>query len=173
LSQTLLSECFFLLLASLTRFLALRTTRLQGDLIILGQPPQLSDLELPAVPKPFTEALPRETIAARYAFSHALARSTALSALESSLENYLSSVSRLPYSLSRTGKPDLTRKEIIMKLGQLLKLRQKLNLSRESFDETPDLYWAEPALESEPVGPLLLSIINPFLFASRLLQLGG
>ena len=102
---------------------------------------------MPQLTRPETAALPTETAAARYAFSHALARSTALSALESSLESYLQSVAMLPHNLSKTGKPGLKREEIIMKLGQLLKLRQSLNLTSESFSDTPDFYWGEPALE--------------------------
>jgi Uncharacterised ACR, YagE family COG1723 len=84
---------------------------------------------------------------ARYAFSQALARSTALSALEISLDRYLSSVALLPHSLSKTGKPGLGRKALIKKLGELMKFRQGLNLNRENFSDTPDFYWAEPELE--------------------------
>ncbi|KAI0926118.1 hypothetical protein AcW1_008370 [Taiwanofungus camphoratus] len=121
-------------------------TRLQGDLIILGQSPPLnSDDAMPS--KLPTSALPQETLLARYAFSQALSRSTALSALEISLEKYLSSVAQLPDTLQRTGKPGLSRKALVMKLGELLKFRQGLNLNRENFSDTPDLYWAEPALE--------------------------
>ncbi len=46
-----------------------------------------------------------------------------------------------------TGKPDLPRKEIIQKLGHLLKFRQSINLNAENFADTPELYWSEPALE--------------------------
>lgn len=121
-------------------------TRLQGDLIILGQtPPPDSDTTLPADLPPST--LPRETLLARYAYSQALARSTALSALEVSLENYLSSMAVLPDSLIRTGRPGLGRVALVKKLGELLKFRQGLNLTRENFSDTPDLYWAEPVLE--------------------------
>lgn len=38
-----------------------------------------------------------------------------------------------------------------MKLGELLKLRQSLNLTEESFSDTPDFYWAEPALEGATI----------------------
>ncbi|KZT00801.1 uncharacterized protein LAESUDRAFT_764329 [Laetiporus sulphureus 93-53] len=122
-------------------------TRLQGDLIILGQtPPFNSEYTVPSdLPTP---ALPRETLLARYAFSQALSRSTALSALEVLLDNYLSSVALLPDTLQRTGKPGLSRKALVKKLGALLKFRQGLNLNRENFSDTPDLYWAEPVLES-------------------------
>ncbi|KAG8776963.1 hypothetical protein FRC12_000607 [Ceratobasidium sp. 428] len=122
------------------------TTRLQGDLIILGQMPPIEELEFPS-PSSTPTALPTSTLPARYAFSHALARSSALSALETSLDSYLSSVSKLPLSLSKTGKPGLGRKELRMKLGQLMRFRQGVNLGRESFGDTPDVYWTEPVLE--------------------------
>jgi len=35
-----------------------------------------------------------------------------------------------------------------MKLGELMKFRQGLNLNRENFLDTPDFYWGEPVLES-------------------------
>lgn len=124
-----------------------RPTRLQGDLIILGSTsPLVNPEEILPQPLPST-ALPQETLGARYAFSQALARSTALSSIEVSLEDFLSSVSRLPHALHMTGKPDLPRKEIIQKLGHLLKFRQSINLNAENFADTPEVYWSEPALE--------------------------
>lgn len=94
-----------------------------------------------------SSGLPRETLLARYAFSQALSRSTALSGLETSLERYLSSVSLLPQALQKTGKPGLGRRALVMKLGELLRFRQGLNLNRENFSDTPDFYWSEPVLE--------------------------
>jgi uncharacterized Rmd1/YagE family protein len=121
-------------------------TRLQGDLIILGHTPELSsDYSLPKdLP---SSTLPSHTLPARYAFSHALSRSAALSALETSLETYLSSVSDLPDNLSKYGEPMLKRRELIKKLGDLMKFRQGINLNRENYADTPDFYWAEPVLE--------------------------
>ncbi|KZP23799.1 hypothetical protein FIBSPDRAFT_918987 [Athelia psychrophila] len=122
-------------------------TRLQGDLIILGQvAPFSSDGTVPGTLPP--TILPQETLLARYAFSQALSRSTALSALEVSLEDYISSVSLLPHSLEQTGKPGLDRTAVIKKLGGLMKFRQILSLNRENFTDTPDLYWGEPELET-------------------------
>jgi uncharacterized Rmd1/YagE family protein len=118
-------------------------------LIILGSTPELSDPSefspiLNNLPSP---ALPISSLPARYAFSQAIARSTALSALETSLEGFLQSVALLPHSLSQTGRPSLERKELIMKLGQLLRFRQLANLNRQNFVDTPDIYWAERSLE--------------------------
>lgn len=126
----------------------LRATRLQGDLIILGRvSPPHSAHSLPAsIP---STVFAKETLLARYAYSQALSRSTALSALEVSLDSYLSSMALLPHSLEQTGKPGLGRKALIKKLGELMKFRQGLNLNRENFSDTPDFYWAEPELEGE------------------------
>lgn len=102
---------------------------------------------LPAIPD--TAVLPIDTFAARYTFSQALARSTALSAFETSLDTYISTVELLPQTLSETGEPGISRKVLIQQLGHLLKFRQGLNLGRENFGDTPDFYWQEPALECE------------------------
>lgn len=126
-----------------------RQTRLQGDLIILGQSQTLSAPEeiLPStLPTP---SLPEETLPARYAFSDALARSTALAAIETGVEEFLSSASKLPHALASTGKPGLTRTEIIKKMGLLLKFRQRVFLGPQNFTDMPEVYWSEPILESE------------------------
>ncbi|KDQ59231.1 hypothetical protein JAAARDRAFT_33955 [Jaapia argillacea MUCL 33604] len=122
------------------------STRLQGDLIILGHTPAMSSSNSLPDRLP-TSVLPLENLLARYAFSQALARSTALSGLEVALDDYLSSVSLLPQSLEKTGKPGLPRTAVIKKLGQLMRFRQGLNLNRGNFSDVPDFYWAEPVLE--------------------------
>ena len=117
-------------------------------MIILGGSPKLTDPEnLPDSLPP--SAFPHETVLARYAFSQALSRSTALSALEASLEDYLSSMSSLPLALEKTGKPGMGRRALVKKLGELLRFRQGLNLNRENFSETPDFYWDHPVLEGK------------------------
>ncbi|PPQ66213.1 hypothetical protein CVT24_000325 [Panaeolus cyanescens] len=124
----------------------IENTRLQGDLIILGQTAPLNEPEL--LPKTLPPmAFPAETLLARYAYSQALSRSTALSSLEVSLDNYLASMALLPHALEKTGKPGMGRTQLIKKLGELMKFRQLLNLNRENFVEVPDFYWAEPELE--------------------------
>ncbi|KAI0671747.1 hypothetical protein C8Q78DRAFT_1030677 [Trametes maxima] len=122
-------------------------TRLQGDLIVLGKTSPLSSEGTMPVELP-PSVLPSETVFARYAYSQALSRSTALSVLESSLEDYLTSVASLPRALQKTGKPGLGRRAIVMKIGELLVFRQGLNLNRENFSDTPDFYWSEPVLEA-------------------------
>jgi len=109
---------------------------------------------------PSSPALPADTLLARYAFSQALSRSTALSVLEESLEDYLSSVALLPHSLEKTGKPGLSRQALIKKLGALMKFRQGLNLNRENFSDTPDLYWTEPELEGWTVSSVKVVYVD-------------
>ena len=115
-------------------------------MIILGRTPPLSSEDTMPANLP-ASTLPRETLLARYAFSQALSRSTALSGLETALDHYLSSVALLPRTLQKTGKPGLGRRALVMKLGELLRFRQGLNLNRENFSDTPDFYWSEPVLE--------------------------
>ncbi|KAJ3770376.1 hypothetical protein FB446DRAFT_744482 [Lentinula raphanica] len=121
-------------------------TRLQGDLIILGKTSPVDPQSIPFSNLP-TMIFPPATLLARYAFSQALSRSTALSGLEVSLDDYLSSMTHLPQTLEETGKPGMSRKALIKKLGQLMKFRQGLNLNRENFSDVPDFYWTEPELE--------------------------
>jgi uncharacterized Rmd1/YagE family protein len=143
-----------------------RKTRVQGDLIILGGGPQPSDPEnLPGSLPP--SAFPQETVLARYAFSQALSRSTALSALETSLEDYLSSMSSLPLALEKTGKPGMGRRALVKKLGELLRFRQGLNLNRENFSETPDFYWDRPVLEGKRACFFFVSFAPLFHFKAN------
>ncbi|KAF8825134.1 hypothetical protein HHX47_DHR7000474 [Lentinula edodes] len=56
-------------------------------------------------------------------------------------------MTHLPHALEETGKPGMSRKALIKKLGELMKFRQGLNLNRENFSDIPDFYWTEPELE--------------------------
>jgi uncharacterized Rmd1/YagE family protein len=103
---------------------------------------------------------PQETLFARYAFSQALSRSTALSALEVSLDDYLSSMAMLPHSLAKTGKPGMGRTALVKKLGELMKFRQGLNLNRENFSDMPDFYWTEPELERMLIAFLAVPVLT-------------
>ncbi|KAI9461863.1 hypothetical protein F5148DRAFT_964266, partial [Russula earlei] len=97
-------------------------TQLQGDLIILRDGPQPPH---PGKPSRFVppSVSPQGTVLAHYAFSQALSRSTALSALQASLEDYLSSMSSLPLALEKTGNPGMSRRTLVKKLGELLRFR--------------------------------------------------
>jgi uncharacterized Rmd1/YagE family protein len=58
-------------------------------------------------------------------------------------------MSLLPRALEKTGKPGMSRRALVKKLGELLRFRQGLNLNRENFSETPDFYWDQPVLEGK------------------------
>lgn len=89
----------------------------------------------------------------KYAFSHALSRSAKLSALESQLSNFLSKVSSLPGYLALYGRvpPEMNRKAVASRMGELLRFRQGLNLELENEGENfwgiPDALWHEQILE--------------------------
>ena len=80
------------------------------------------------------------------AFAMGLSRSTRLSVLEESLEEYIQITRENSEILS--GGLKLTSKEadVLRLTGNLFLLRGKLNLYSELI-ETPDLYWTEPTLE--------------------------
>ncbi|KAI9447342.1 hypothetical protein F5148DRAFT_1292283 [Russula earlei] len=80
-------------------------TQLQGDLIILRDGPQ------PPHPENLLD------------LCRPLSCSTALSALQASLEDYLSSMSSLPLALEKTGKLGMSRCALVKKLGELLRFR--------------------------------------------------
>jgi uncharacterized Rmd1/YagE family protein len=78
---------------------------------------------------------------ARLAFSQGLSRSARLSVQEAALSDYLEEVSTIPGRLALEGKVPLHRKEVIRKMGTLLKLRQRANLDSENFLDDPEMYW--------------------------------
>lgn len=101
---------------------------MQGDvLIIQGRSAEKKHLEMAA-------------------FAMGLSRSTRLSVLEESLEEYIQITRENSEILS--GGLKLTSKEadVLRLTGNLFLLRGKLNLYSELI-ETPDLYWTEPTLE--------------------------
>ncbi|GAC75715.1 uncharacterized conserved protein [Moesziomyces antarcticus T-34] len=145
-------------------------TRVQGDIIVIGQPPKTFDAE--ADPTDTAEALdfaePAEEPApppaastspytsfgtewtptlARLAFSQGLARSARLSVQESALSNFLSTVSTIPAQLEQAGSVPLSRASTIQHTGTLLRLRQTANLDRDNFYDEPEVYWENGKME--------------------------
>nr|ODN97656.1 cytoplasmic protein [Cryptococcus depauperatus CBS 7855] len=114
-------------------------THIMGNLILLGQPPQLSTFH----PSPSLASL-----LARYTLSLSLSRSSSLSVLEERLDRHILSVSILPRTLEKYGRQPLPRKEVIRKMGELMTLRMAANTSGGGLDDTPEFYWSEPQLES-------------------------
>lgn len=82
----------------------------------------------------------------KIAFSIGLSRSTRISILENSLEDFLKLTKINSKNLSKGLKITTNEHDILKLTGKLFLLRGKLNLYSELID-TPDLYWSEPTLE--------------------------
>jgi uncharacterized Rmd1/YagE family protein len=121
-----------------TEYLDVRTdasarTGMQGDVIVLGR-------------WSTREQRDDATLLAKIAFANGLARSTKLAALETALEGFLARTRSIPHLLA-TGEPLPDRHTVLKRTGELLIFRSQLNLHSE-LNETPDLYWAKPELET-------------------------
>lgn len=118
-----------------------------GDVIVIGQAPRIVPDE--QFDPEFVEEQDGSTedsadwspLLARLAFSQGLSRSARLSVQEAALSDYLEEVASLPGRLELEGKVPLHRKEVIRKMGTLLKLRQRANLDSENFLDDPEMYW--------------------------------
>lgn len=130
------------------------SSQVQGDLIVLGT--RLPDEPVPAdAPDTALEAATTEQekeellqkshhanlVLAKIAFSSGLARSTKVAVLESELERYFDSTRDIPTVLSTRRVLPYTRRFILRKTGELLRMRAQLNLSSELTDALPDLFW--------------------------------
>jgi required for meiotic nuclear division protein 1 len=122
------------------------TSEIIGDTIILGTK-ALSDEPEPAntpANQPPEQRPETDTILAKIAFSSALARSTKLAVLESTLTTYLHTTRIIPDSLSSGKNPSVNRAFILRKTGELLHIRAQLNLYSELTDSLPDIFWDSP-----------------------------
>lgn len=117
----------------------IRTTRVVGDVIIIGQAP--IEPELPPSDDPWSPLL------ARLSFSAGLALSARLSSQETSLSRYLQSVQPIPQLLEAKGRVPISRREVVRKMGRLLKLRQMVNLEEGSKIEELELFWENARME--------------------------
>nr|POE79714.1 sad1-interacting factor 2 [Quercus suber] len=82
----------------------------------------------------------------KLAISHALAQSTKTSLYEDLLDGTISTTASIPSTIARTGRINLTRREINMQIGELFILRINIHLQGSVLD-APELMWAEPQLE--------------------------
>ncbi|EMC99107.1 hypothetical protein BAUCODRAFT_120397 [Baudoinia panamericana UAMH 10762] len=82
----------------------------------------------------------------KLAISHALAQSTKTSLYEDLLDATISTTQTIPATIARTGRINLTRKQINMQIGELFILRINIHLQGSVLD-APELMWAEPQLE--------------------------
>eukprot|EP00112_Aurelia_sp_Birch-Aquarium-sp1_P019649 Seg4906.1_Seg4906.3 transcript_id=Seg4906.1_Seg4906.3/GoldUCD/mRNA.D3Y31 product="Required for meiotic nuclear division protein 1-like" protein_id=Seg4906.1_Seg4906.3/GoldUCD/D3Y31 len=82
----------------------------------------------------------------KYAFSNAMALSVKLASWEAALDQFVDSLRNIPEDLQRGHKPNMSRKEVLQKLGELLSLRHQINLYSDLL-MTPDFYWDREDLE--------------------------
>ncbi|KAL8831290.1 MAG: hypothetical protein Q9191_000946 [Dirinaria sp. TL-2023a] len=82
----------------------------------------------------------------KLAISHALSQSVKTSLFEDLLSTTIALTHPLPAQLALTGSIALTRRQIIMQIGQLFILRINIHLQGSVLD-SPELMWAEPQLE--------------------------
>ncbi|KAK3718175.1 sporulation protein rmd1 [Vermiconidia calcicola] len=82
----------------------------------------------------------------KLAISHALAQSTKTSLYEDLLDATISTTQSIPSTIARTGRINLTRREINMQIGELFILRINIHLQGSVLD-APELMWAEPQLD--------------------------
>jgi uncharacterized Rmd1/YagE family protein len=88
----------------------------------------------------------RESVIAKLAFSHGLARSTQLGVLENHLSEFLANIEHLPEFMIQGQEPPLNSKQVMVKSGQLLHIRGLLNLHSELVDASPEFYWSRSEL---------------------------
>lgn len=82
----------------------------------------------------------------KYAFSNAMALSVKLAIWESALDQFVDSLKDIPEDLQHGLKPNMSRKQVLQKLGELLSLRHQINLYSDLL-MTPDFYWDREDLE--------------------------
>ncbi|KAF2277817.1 sporulation protein-like protein RMD1 [Westerdykella ornata] len=82
----------------------------------------------------------------KLAISHALSQSVKTSLYEALLDDTIEKTKDIPQQISNTGKVDLNKKQINMRIGELFILRIKIHLQGSVLD-APELMWAEPQLD--------------------------
>lgn len=96
-----------------------------------------------------------------YTFSNAMSQSVKLAIWEASLSKFVSSIVSVTDDLRHGNKIRMSRKQVLMKTGELFSLRHLINLSSDLLD-TPDFYWDRGTLE-----PLYQSLFNHLNIARR------
>lgn len=126
--------------------------------LVTPLPSSASSLDLPDVPFPASPTptddvdlgfspTERKLLLARLAISAGLARACKLSVFESQLDTFLSKVEHVPDLLKAANDAPLNKREIIMRYGELLELRQSLSLGEENLVDSPELFWEESTEE--------------------------
>lgn len=82
----------------------------------------------------------------KLSISHAIAQSVKISLFEELVDNTIEDTQDFPQEVAMTGKIDMSRKSIMMSIGELFILRINVNLHGSILD-SPELMWSEPHLE--------------------------
>lgn len=82
----------------------------------------------------------------KLAISHAIAQSVKISLFEELVDGTIEDTKDIPQSVAESGKVNMSRKKIMMSVGELFILRININLSGSVLD-SPELCWSEPNLE--------------------------
>ncbi|KAI9675437.1 MAG: hypothetical protein M1817_001341 [Caeruleum heppii] len=82
----------------------------------------------------------------KLAISHALSQSVKTSLFEDLVDNTIDHTKEIPELIAQTGKVNLTRRQILMQVGELFILRINIHLQGSVLD-SPELMWAEPQLD--------------------------
>ncbi|KAI9757128.1 MAG: hypothetical protein M1815_001968 [Lichina confinis] len=82
----------------------------------------------------------------KLAISHALSQSVKTSLFEDLVDNTIDATKDIPEQIALTGNVNLTRRQILMQVGQLFILRINIHLQGSVLD-SPELMWAEPQLD--------------------------
>lgn len=130
-------------------------TRIVGDVIVLGARPEASDSS--SAPANRWESW--TPLQARLAYSQGLSRSARLSAEEDALDEFLATLENIPEQLEQGGKVPLPRKDVIRRQGTLLRLRQRTNLAKDNFFDSPEGHWDNGTLERTFILPLLVLLL--------------
>ncbi|KAK6543864.1 hypothetical protein TWF694_000589 [Orbilia ellipsospora] len=82
----------------------------------------------------------------KLSISHAVAQSVKISLYEDLVDNTIEDTKSIPQDVALTGKVRMSRRKIMMHIGDLFILRININLQGSVMD-SPELMWAEPQLE--------------------------
>ena len=82
----------------------------------------------------------------KLAISHALAQSVKTSLFEDLVDNTIELTKDIPERIALTGNVNLSRRQILMQVGELFILRINIHLQGSVLD-SPELMWAEPQLD--------------------------
>lgn len=121
-----------------------------GDVILLPSHPPST---LPATPNiskaSNVQAPPSHELLARLAFSAAMARMTKLGVYEERMDEFSEGTAGIPALLEQGSQAPVKKNDIVMRMGKLHAIRQKINLEDENLLDEPEFLWEDARLHSK------------------------